>query len=277
MENPVISVSNISKSYRYYKSNHQRLQHLILGMNTGRTAKVLRDVSFEINRGEKVGLLGVVGSGRTTLMEILSGTIKPDGGKFRINGDLTSVMDNRLGFDNGLSGRENLHIMGTILGWPEKTISEKEQSYIEFAKLEKIIDQPVKLYPKGAAARLGFLLNTENRPDIMLFDDAFSFGGTKYDLKFISRLQKKLDENNTLLMTISNISVGRALCDRGIVLHRGRICFDGPYQEAVDYFKVNCKSRKKKKKEKTEDDLLNNLSAEKENDNVSEDNSDVGI
>lgn len=78
-------------------------------------------------------------------------------------------------------------------------------------------------------------------------------------------------------MTISNISVGRALCDRGIVLHRGRICFDGPYQEAVDYFKVNCKSRKKKKKEKTEDDLLNNLSAEKENDNVSEDNSDVGI
>lgn len=192
MENPVISVSNISKSYRYYKSNHQRLQHLILGMNTGRTAKVLRDVSFEINRGEKVGLLGVVGSGRTTLMEILSGTIKPDGGKFRINGDLTSVMDNRLGFDNGLSGRENLHIMGTILGWPEKTISEKEQSYIEFAKLEKIIDQPVKLYPKGAAARLGFLLNTENRPDIMLFDDAFSFGGTKYDLKFISRLQKSL-------------------------------------------------------------------------------------
>lgn len=271
----VISVKHLAKTYRYYKNNQQRLMHRLFGMDTGRKSKVLKDVSFEIYKGERVGLLGVVGSGRTTLMEILMGTIKADKGEISINGDITAVMDNRLGFDNGLSGRDNLHIMGTLLGWQDSEIRAREDDLIAKAKLKKLIDQPVKLYPKGAAARLGFMLSTEERPDIMLFDDAFSFGGPKYDQTCAKRLDDLFDgKDNTLLLTITNMSIGRKLCERGIVLHKGKICFDGPYDDAVEYFKLNCRVKTKKKKK---EDILEGLQPEEDHSDSSGDNSDVGI
>lgn len=246
---PAIKVSGLTKEFRYYKSNHQRIQHEMFGRDTGERIPVLNNISFEIARGEKVALLGGLGSGRTTLMRILAGIIKADSGTLSVNGDITMVFDHKLGFERILTGRDNYRLRCALLGWPKEIVEEHEEAIFKAADLIDYIDTPFRGYKTGAPTRLGFMIATEFAPDIMLYDEGFSFGGASYTNTCLRRLKRCIKgKNTTLFMTATNLPVAKKLCTRCLVLDEGDIKFDGPFEEALQFYRENCKQDPEKEK-----------------------------
>ena len=272
MTETAISVRNLKKTYMIYKKNGQRLLREGFGIKAGDTLEVLKDVSFEIKRGEKVGLIGNIGSGRTTLMRILSGIITADSGTVKVNGTVTPVLFYAMGFEGHLTGRDNIRLKGTLMGWDHSTIREREEALAETAGIAEIIDEPAKIYPRGSMNRLGFVMNTEFKPDIMLHDEKFVVGGKVYEKACTKRLRKLVkDDDVTLLMTVNSITNAKGICKRGIVLDDGVICFDGEFMEATEYFKTNCL--------KAVPEKLSGVSAQNDTevDGMADDNDDMGF
>lgn len=242
----VIRVKNISKSYRQYKTNMQKIGFLLLKRDTGIRIEVLQDISFEIKKGEKVAIIGRQQSGKSTLMRILAGVIRPDSGRVKIKGGLTSILDNRLGFDAAMTGRDNYIVMSIARGWTGEMIKEHEDSVFEFAKLTEVKNEPLKTYKKGSANKLGFAAATEIGNDVYLYDASLSFGSKIWNEACISRLRKLIEGDTTFVMAANRLADGAKLCERGIVIHEGLVVFDGPYADAVDYFRKNCRQKAKK-------------------------------
>ncbi|MBQ6440333.1 MAG: ATP-binding cassette domain-containing protein [Mogibacterium sp.] len=242
-----IRVRHVSKSYRQYKTNMQKIGFLLLKRDTGIRTDVLQDISFDIKKGEKVGIIGRQQSGKTTLMRIIAGVIRPDSGKVKISGGLTSILEVRLGFDAAMTGLDNYKVMTTALGWSSEMIKEHEDSVFEFAKLTDEKDETLRSYKKGAPTRLGFAIATEMGNDIYLYDGPLSFGSKIWNKICINRLLKLIDGDTTFVMSVNKLADGAKLCGRGIVIHEGELVFDGPYADAVDYFRKNCRQSSRKK------------------------------
>lgn len=242
-----IRVKHVSKSYRQYKKNMQKIGFLLLNRDTGIKTDVLQDISFDIKKGEKVGIIGRQQSGKSTLMRIIAGVIRPDSGKVKISGGLTSILEVRLGFDAAMTGLDNYKVMTTALGWSSEMIKEHEDSVFEFAKLTDEKDETLRSYKKGAPTRLGFAIATEMGNDIILYDGPLSFGSKIWNKICINRLLKLIDGDTTFVMSVNKLVDGAKLCERGIVIHEGELVFDGPYADAVDYFRKNCRQSSRKK------------------------------
>lgn len=241
MDDLVISVKDLYKDYTYYKTNHQKIQGEIFGRDTGVPQPALKGISFDVKRGEKIALIGRRGSGRSTLLRILSGVIQPDSGTVTVNGNVSSIVNLRMTFDAALTGRDNLRMRASLMGWSKDFLHEHEQEIIEFADLQDIIDQPVSTYQVGSATRLGFAMETTVKPEILLYDEWFAVG-LEYVTRCIERLKQLIDgDDSTMIMVFSNIAVSRKLCTRGIVLQNGDIVFDGKYKDAIKYYRANCK------------------------------------
>ena len=250
MSETAIKVSGLKKSYRYYKSNMQKIQNLLFGIDAGEKTEVLKGVSFEIKKGERVGIISTPMSGRSTLMQILAGVLEPDSGTVELNGRLTAILDHKLGFEGAMSGRVNYEVRCRLMGWTGEMIKEHAESVFERADIADVIDEPMKIYRRGSANRLGFAIATEFTPEIMLYDETFSFGGKKYISKSVSRLNKiTKGEDTTFLIIINDLKRGAKLCERGIVLHKGKVVFDGSYEEAALYYNENLKPAVKKDEE----------------------------
>ena len=246
MNEVVISAKHISKSFRNYKNNQQRLRNMLFGRDSGDRFDVLKDVSFEINKGEKVGILGVSGSGKSTLIRLIDGLIKPDSGTIETNGVVSAIYDNRLGFDFSLNAVNNIQIKAAILGWSKEEAKEKEQAILDFAGIEDALNQPLRNMPKGTAARLGFAAASEIEPEILLYDESINFGGGAYDERYHQRLASLIaGDEVTFVMTVANPKACRKFCQRGIVLLNGEVGFDGEYAEAIKFYRANCKHDKK--------------------------------
>ena len=258
-----IKVKKVSKTYRQYKNNMQKIQFLLLKRDVGIKEPVLKDVSFEIMEGEKVGIIGQERSGKTTLMRILGGIIRPDSGKVIIEGSVTPIMDVKMGFDASMPGKDNYVVMSTVLGRSSDEIKAHEESVFEFAKLSDMKDEPVRNYPKGAPGRLGFATATEIGSDIVLYDAGFAFGSNAWNLACKNRMKELVSGNVTLVMTVKKVADAAALCERGIVLHKGAVAFDGSFDDAVDFYKKLRRS-KSKKAAKTKDFSTEEVSAEEE-------------
>lgn len=241
-----IRVRHISKSYRQYKTNMQKIGFLLLKRDTGIRTEILRDISFDIKKGEKVAIIGRQQSGKSTLMRVMAGVIRPDSGKLTVNGGLTAILDNRLGFDAAMTGRDNYIVMTSALGWTSEMIKEHENSVFEFAKLTEEKNEPLKTYKKGAPSRLGFAAATEIGNEIFLYDANLSFGSKVWNNACINRLKQLIDGDTTFVMAVNRLATGAKLCERGIVIHEGVKVFDGPYAEAVDYFRSNCRQSSRK-------------------------------
>jgi ABC-type polysaccharide/polyol phosphate transport system ATPase subunit len=260
MDEIIISLKHVSKKYKYFKNNRQRINSVLLGMNTGHEIEVLKDVTFDICKGEKVGIIGKLGSGRSTTMRIIAGVLAADGGEVIVNKEPFTIFEHKLGFDAGLSIRDNILMRGTLMGWSKAEIKEKEHEIAEFSDTLDGIDRPLKTFPAGTANRLGFTMETMEVHDLVLFDENFVAGGAKYLSKTIKRFISTIGEETTLLMNTSNLEIAQKLCTRGLVLDEGVICFSGPFDEAVTYYRTNCrpspkseKARKKKAREEREE------------------------
>jgi lipopolysaccharide transport system ATP-binding protein len=193
----------------------------------------LKDVSFEIRRGEAVGIIGRNGAGKSTLLKILSRITEPSTGRVTINGRVASLLEVGTGFHPELSGRENIYLNGTVLGMTRKEIKRKFDEIVAFAEVEKYLDTPVKRYSSGMYVRLAFAVAAYIEPEILVVDEVLAVGDAAFQKKCLGKMGDVANEGRTVLFVSHNMAAVENLCRTGIVLDTGNICFNGEITEAL--------------------------------------------
>jgi len=193
----------------------------------------LSDINFEVKRGEAIGIIGSNGAGKSTILKILSGIIKPTKGSVQVNGVLSALIEVGAGFHQDLTGRENIYLNGTILGMGKDEIKRKFDEIVEFSGLSEFIDTPVKRYSSGMYARLGFSVAAHVEPDILLVDEVLSVGDYVFQKKCIERMNKVIKSGASVIFISHNLKAVTDLCDKSILLDKGKILEIGETQDVV--------------------------------------------
>jgi teichoic acid transport system ATP-binding protein len=197
----------------------------------------LKNVNLTVFDKEILGIIGPNGAGKTTFCRVLGGLYRPDEGTVKIKGDITALLSFNLGFNNLLSGYDNIYLSGMMMGIPKDKIKKLEKEIIEFAELEKVIHKPVKEYSSGMKSRLGFSIAAMLKPDIFVIDEALSAGDMAFREKAASRMQDMLADAKTVVLVTHSMSVVEKVCTRAIWLQKGTVCYDGNPKEAVSRYK----------------------------------------
>ena len=240
MEKTVIEFKNVTKIYKLYKNDKRRLLSIFIKKIPHQQKKAVNDVSFKINKGESVAIFGKNGAGKSTVLKMITGVTFPTTGEIDVKGRVSALLELTSGFDPEFTGRENIYLKGRILGIKEKEIKRLEPQIIEFAELEEYIDQPVRTYSSGMKARLGFSINANIEPEILIVDEALSVGDEKFKKKCIKKVNEIIKkENVTLLFVTHSTSVAKEFCKRGMVMNNGQVVFDGDIKDAIhEYEKI---------------------------------------
>ena len=196
----------------------------------------LRDVSFEIRKGEVVGLIGDNGAGKSTLLKVISGILKPAEGSVSLQGNVVPMLELGSGFDYDLTGRENIFLNGAILGYSEAFLKEKYDEIVAFSELAEFIDIPVRNYSSGMIMRLAFSIASMVSPDILIVDEILAVGDASFQEKSYARMTALMSHGTTVLLVSHNIEQIRRLCDRVIWLDHGRVVAVGDTQEICDRY-----------------------------------------
>ena len=196
----------------------------------------LRDVSFEIQKGEVVGLIGDNGAGKSTLLKVISGILKPVEGSVSLQGNVVPMLELGSGFDYDLTGRENIFLNGAILGYSESFLKEKYDEIVAFSELAEFIDIPVRNYSSGMIMRLAFSIASMVSPDILIVDEILAVGDASFQEKSYARMTELMSHGTTVLLVSHNIEQIRRLCDRVIWLDHGRVVAVGDTQEICDRY-----------------------------------------
>ena len=235
----VISVRNVGKMYRIYDRPQDRLKHMLLwrfGRHYGHEFWALRNVSFEVRRGETVGIIGRNGSGKSTLLQIIAGTLAPTEGEVQVKGRVAALLELGSGFNPEFTGRENVYLNGAILGLSREEIDARFDDIAAFADIGEFIDQPVKVYSSGMYARLAFAVAVSFDPDILIVDEILSVGDIAFQQRCAARIRQMRDNGLTLLFVSHAPNDIKSLCQRALLLVRGGIFFQGGAEEAVNKY-----------------------------------------
>lgn len=232
-----ISVKGLSKYYEFEHLHEWRL----LGAprqreRSGRGYLALSNVSFEIPRGQAVGLIGRNGAGKSTLLQILTGSLRASEGEIFVNGRVSALLELGAGFNPEFTGRENIYLAGAVLGMSEAEIKGKYQAIVEFADIGEFIDHPVKSYSSGMMVRLAFSLQVHVDPDILIVDEALSVGDIFFQQRCIAKIREILDRGVTLLFVSHGLNSVKSLCSRAIHLEKGVIRADGLASDVCDAY-----------------------------------------
>lgn len=228
-----IIFDKVSKEYTMYNNDFSRVMSLFTSNKNKKKKTVLDNISFKIERGEKVALIGINGSGKSTILKIISNITVPTKGKVDVKRKVNAILEVGVGFDGEFTGRENIYIRGNLLGLSKKQIKKIENKIVEFSGLKEYIDQQSKRYSSGMISRLGFSINLFCNPEILIVDEALAVGDAIFNRKCkdaINKLAKNKDL--TLLFVSHNISMSMDLCDRAIYIKDSHIRFDGSIAEA---------------------------------------------
>ena len=200
----------------------------------------LRDVSFEVQPGEVVGIIGRNGAGKSTLLKILSRITEPTTGKVHLRGRVASLLEVGTGFHPELSGRENIFLNGAILGMSRAEIRRKFDEIVAFAEVEKFLDTPVKRYSSGMYVRLAFAVAAHLEPEILIVDEVLAVGDAAFQKKCLGKMQSVVHSHGrTILFVSHNMAALRRLCNRGIVLQQGRCVHEGNIESALAFYEAN--------------------------------------
>ena len=241
----IISVAGLGKQYTINagRPRYETIRETLAGLfrakrkeTLARDLWALRDVSFSVEPGEVVGIVGRNGAGKSTLLKILSRVTDPTRGEIELRGRVGSLLEVGTGFHWELSGRENIFLNGAILGMRRREIQRKFDEIVAFAELEEFIDTPVKHYSSGMYMRLAFAVASTLEPEILLVDEVLAVGDLVFQQKCLGRMKDVSREGRTVLFVSHNMSAIANLCRRGIVLDHGGIRFDGPAGEAVAFY-----------------------------------------
>lgn len=253
MSEPVISVANLGKRYRLQHQRPERYTALrdVLARNLrglfradrGRAAGAeedfwaLRDVNFEVNRGETLGFIGRNGAGKSTLLKILSRITEPTTGRIEIDGRVASLLEVGTGFHPELTGRENIFLNGAILGMGRHEIRQKFDEIVAFAEIERFLDTPVKRYSSGMYVRLAFAVAAHLEPEILVVDEVLAVGDAAFQAKCLGKMQAVArEEGRTVLFVSHNLGAIKTLCSRAILLDGGRVEQNGDVTKVVDAY-----------------------------------------
>ena len=193
----------------------------------------LRDVDLEVARGEAIGVLGHNGAGKTTLLRLLAGVTRPTVGRVRVQGRIGPLISLGVGFHQDMSGRENVLVNGMLLGLDAKQVFARFDQIVEFAELEKFIETPVKFYSSGMFMRLGFAVMAHIDPTVLLVDEVLAVGDARFQQKCFARLRALREQGATIVMVSHSTYMVRQLCERAVVMRRGRIEYDGDVDDAI--------------------------------------------
>jgi lipopolysaccharide transport system ATP-binding protein len=239
----VISVHGLSKTYHLYDRPEDRLKQFLyprLQRLLRRTTHAyyrefwaLRDVSFNVCKGETVGIIGRNGSGKSTLLQLIAGTLFPTFGEVRANGRVAALLELGAGFNPEFSGRENIYLNAAILGMTREEIDKHIEGIIDFADIGDFIDQPVKTYSSGMYVRVAFSTAINVNPDVLIVDEALSVGDTAFQQKCLYRIREMQENGVSILLVTHSNNIMLEYCDRGIFLKNGLVLFDGIAKEAV--------------------------------------------
>lgn len=238
----VIEFKNVTKTYKLYKNDKRRFLAIFIKGIPYKEKKAVNNVSFDIKRGESVALFGKNGAGKSTILKMITGVTFPTTGEINVNGRVSALLELTSGFDPEFTGRENIYLKGRILGLKEEEIEELEPTIVEFAELEEYIDQPVRTYSSGMKARLGFSVNVNIEPEILIVDEALSVGDEEFKKKCKRKINELVEKDNvTLLFVTHSTSVAKEFCKRGIVMKKGKMLCDTDIDEAIKKYKESIK------------------------------------
>jgi ABC-type polysaccharide/polyol phosphate transport system ATPase subunit len=198
--------------------------------------EAVSDASFSISKGEMVGLIGRNGSGKSTLLKIIAGVYRPTSGSVHVTGTIAPLIELGAGMHPELTGRENILLNGLLMGYSRRDMAEREQRVIDFADIGDFINVPVKQYSSGMYMRLAFSVATEVDPEVLVIDEILAVGDFAFQKKCFERLERFRDAGKTILMVTHSVEQVRGLCDRAILLDKGKIVYNGDPDEAVDLY-----------------------------------------
>ena len=232
-----VKFNHVTKLYKLYKNDKARFKGLFRKSVPFKENRAVNDISFEVLRGESVALFGRNGAGKSTILKMVTGVTFPTEGEITVNGKVSALLELGAGFDGESTGRENIYFKCSLMGMSDEEIKAVEDDIVNFADVGDYIDQPLRSYSSGMKARLGFAINANAQPDILIVDEALSVG----DRNFQERCRNKVaeimrDDKVTLLFVTHSLNTARDFCKRGIVLERGRTVFDGDIEEAIAYY-----------------------------------------
>lgn len=233
-----ISVSNLGKAYKRYPTRWSRLLEWITPGDSQRhdLTWVLRDISFAVRPGEAIGVVGVNGAGKSTLLKIITGTTQPTTGSVQLAGRVAALLELGMGFHPDFTGRQNAFMAGQILGYNNDEMARLMPEIEAFAEIGEYIDRPVRIYSSGMQVRLAFSVATAARPDILIVDEALSVGDRYFSQKSFNRIQNFLDQGTTLLFVSHDATAVKALCDRAILMDRGRVAMIADPEAVIDRY-----------------------------------------
>jgi len=240
MTNPAILVSDVSMMFHMHKEKIDNLKEYVIRLARRKVAYTefwaLRDISFSVQPGERLGVLGFNGAGKSTLLKVIAGVMKPTTGTVEIRGVVAPLLELGAGFDMNYSGRENIFLYGATMGFSRKYIQERYDEILAFSELKDFIDAPVKNYSSGMRARLGFSIATAVEPDVLIVDEVLSVGDAKFRNKSEKKIKTMFDRGVTVLFVSHNTAQVRSLCNKAILLDKGRIIAQGEAGEVCDVY-----------------------------------------
>ncbi len=242
MSDVVIKFEHVTKKYKLFKSEKRRLLYTFCKKIKYNEKKAVDDVSFEVKRGEAVALFGKNGAGKSTILKMITGVCFPTEGKIEVKGRVSALLELTSGFDPEFTGRENIYLKGQLLGLKDAEVRELEQTIIDFAEIAEYIDQPVRTYSSGMKARLGFSINVNIRPEILIVDEALSVGDEEFKNKCTKKVNEIVSKDEvTLLFVTHSSAMAKEFCSRGIVMEKGKLKFDGSIDDAIKKYKESIK------------------------------------
>ncbi|MBU3585181.1 ABC transporter ATP-binding protein [Polynucleobacter sp. AM-26B4] len=243
----VIKVENLSKCYQIYDQPHDRLKQFILprlqdmaGMpfkQYFREFWALKDVSFEVKKGETIGIIGRNGSGKSTLLQMICGTLNPTGGSIQIQGRIAALLELGSGFNPEFTGRENIYLNASILGLSADELADSLNLIIEFADIGDFLDQPIKTYSSGMVIRLAFSVAIYSNPNIFIIDEALAVGDFIFQQKCYKKLKEMQDQGVTIILVSHDFSSIVQFCKSTYVVKDGELVFGGTSKDAVNFYK----------------------------------------
>ncbi len=233
-----ITVSSLGKAYKQYSSRWSRLAEWVLpGKQNRHTLKwVMQDVSFSINPGEAVGIIGINGAGKSTLLKMITGTTMPTTGSVGTTGRVAAMLELGMGFHPDFTGRQNVFMSAQLLGLKTEEVAELMPQIEAFAEIGDYIDEPVRVYSSGMQMRLAFSVATAIRPDILIVDEALSVGDAHFQHKSFDRIREYSKQGTTLLIVSHDKQAIQSICSRAILLNAGRVAMEGDPEAVMDYY-----------------------------------------
>ncbi len=240
MKEYAIEVNHVSMLFRLNRERVDSAKEYFIRLLTRKLHYsefwALKDVSFKVEKGDRVGVMGFNGAGKSTLLKTIAGVLKPTMGSVKVTGTIAPMLELGAGFDPNYSGKENIYLYGTTMGYSRKFIDEKYNEIVEFSELQEFINAPLKSYSSGMKSRLGFAIATAVKPDVLILDEVLSVGDAAFKEKSEQRILDMMDDGVTVLFVSHSTDRVKKLCNKAIILTKGQVVAHGEVNAICDMY-----------------------------------------